>query len=225
MAIQGIIGNNTSVSATYEEINISVKRTTVEFNSTDAAIFTRTNEDQSADKANKFVGKPADPETIERLKAEADERFAQLRGIVEKLLLKQGGTFDVSNGLASAYRSLEVDPETRAQAQADIAEDGYWGVEQTSNRILDFAKALAGNDSELAAGMLEAIKEGFKQAEEAWGEELPQLSKDTIDASIKKVEEWIASLKTPQVTDETTVTEAVSETPENAAAATDEPQA
>ncbi len=198
MAINGISGNSTTASAKYEEINISIKKTTVDVTSTDAAVFSKSTEDKPAEKNNKFIGKPADPETIERLKAEADQRFEQLRGIVEKLLLKQGGTFDVSNGLASAYRSLQVDPETQAQAQADIAEDGYWGVEQTSDRILDFAKALAGNDPELAAGMLDAIKEGFKQAEEIWGEELPQLSKDTIDASIKKVEEWIASLNNPQ---------------------------
>ena len=197
MAINSIIGSASSASAKYEEINISIKKTTVELNSTDAAVFTKTADEQSADK-NKLIGKPADPETIERLKAEADERFAQLKGIVEKLLLKQGGTFDVSNGLASAYRSLEVDPETQAQAQADIAEDGYWGVEQTSDRILDFAKALAGTDSDMAEKMLEAIKEGFKQAGAAWGEDLPELCQDTMKASLQKVEDWIASLKNPQ---------------------------
>jgi len=197
MAINSIIGSASSASAKYEEINISIKKTTVEVNSTDAAVFTKTADEQPAEK-NKLIGKPADPETIERLKAEADERFAQLRGIVEKLLLKQGGTFDVSNGLASAYRSLEVDPETQAQAQADIAEDGYWGVEQTSDRILDFAKALAGTDPDMAEKMLEAIKEGFKQAGEAWGEDLPELCQDTMKASLQKVEDWIASLKNPQ---------------------------
>lgn len=196
MAINSIIGSASSASAKYEEINISIKKTTVELNSTDAAVFTKTADEQSADK-HKLIGKPADPETIERLKAEADERFAQLKGIVEKLLLKQGGTFDVSNGLASAYRSLEVDPETQAQAQADIAEDGYWGVEQTSDRILDFAKALAGTDSDMAEKMLEAIKEGFKQAGAAWGEDLPELCQDTMKASLQKVEDWIASLKNP----------------------------
>ena len=206
MAINSIIGSASSASAKYEEINISIKKTTVELNSTDAAVFTKTADEQSAEK-NKFVGKPADPETIERLKAEADERFAQLKGIVEKLLLKQGGTFDVSNGLASAYRSLEVDPETQAQAQADIAEDGYWGVEQTSDRILDFAKALAGTDPDMAEKMLEAIKEGFKQAGEAWGEDLPELCQDTMKASLQKVEDWIASLKNPQPA-ETEATEA-----------------
>ena len=206
MAINSIIGSASSASAKYEEINISIKKTTVELNSTDAAVFTKTADEQSAEK-NKFVGKPADPETIERLKAEADERFAQLKGIVEKLLLKQGGTFDVSNGLASAYRSLEVDPETQAQAQADIAEDGYWGVEQTSDRILDFAKALAGTDPDMAEKMLEAIKEGFKQAGEAWGEDLPELCQDTMKASLQKVEDWISSLKNPQPA-ETEATEA-----------------
>ena len=197
MAINSIIGSASSASAKYEEINISIKKTTVEVNNTDAAVFTKTADEQPAEK-NKLIGKPADPETIERLKAEADERFAQLKGIVEKLLLKQGGTFDVSNGLASAYRSLEVDPETQAQAQADIAEDGYWGVEQTSDRILDFAKALAGTDPDMAEKMLEAIKEGFKQAGEAWGEDLPELCQDTMKASLQKVEDWIASLKNPQ---------------------------
>ena len=46
--------------------------------------------------------------------------------------------------------NFTVDEETQKQAQADIAEDGYWGVEQTSDRILDFAKALSGNDPEKA---------------------------------------------------------------------------
>ena len=157
MAINSIIGSASSASAKYEEINISIKKTTVELNSTDAAVFTKTADEQSADK-NKLIGKPADP-------------------------------------------------ETQAQAQADIAEDGYWGVEQTSDRILDFAKALAGTDSDMAEKMLEAIKEGFKQAGAAWGEDLPELCQDTMKASLQKVEDWIASLKNPSP-EETAATEA-----------------
>ncbi len=53
-------------------------------------------------------------------------------------------------------------------AQADIAEDGYWGVEQTSDRILDFAKALSGDDPDKADAMLEAFKKGFEQATKSW---------------------------------------------------------
>ena len=38
----------------------------------------------------------------------------------------------------------------KAQAQKDIDEDGYWGVKQTSQRLFDFASALAGDDVENA---------------------------------------------------------------------------
>lgn len=42
------------------------------------------------------------------------------------------------NFLASG--NFTVDAATKAQAQADIAEDGYWGVSQTSQRLFDFGK-------------------------------------------------------------------------------------
>ena len=79
---------------------------------------------------------------------------------------------------------------TKAQAQADIAEDGYWGVEQTSDRILDFAKALSGNDPEKADLLLDAFKKGFEQATGAWGKELPDISQRTYDAVVEKFEAW-----------------------------------
>ena len=45
-----------------------------------------------------------------------------------------------------ASGNFTVDANTKAQAQKDIAEDGYWGVTQTSQRLFDFACALAGDD-------------------------------------------------------------------------------
>ena len=79
---------------------------------------------------------------------------------------------------------------TKAQAQADIAEDGYWGVEQTSERILDFAKALSGNDPEKADLLLNAFKKGFEQATKSWGKKLPDISQRTYDAVVEKFEAW-----------------------------------
>ena len=199
MAVNGLTSNAnlTQINASYEKVTVSAEITkasvtasTASF-SGDAAVFEKGSND-----ADKIVKEhKVDQETIDRLKAEADERPAQLKGLVEKLLLKQGGTFDVSQGLANAYRKLEVDQETMEQAQKDIAEDGYWGVEQTSDRILDFAKALAGTDPDMAEKMLDAIKEGFKQAGIEWGEELPEISKQTMEATYNKVNEWISSLK------------------------------
>ncbi len=36
--------------------------------------------------------------------------------------------------------NFTVDAATKAQAQKDIGEDGYWGVKQTSQRLFDLWK-------------------------------------------------------------------------------------
>lgn len=133
---------------------------------------------------------------INQLKADAEARTAQLRSLVEKLMAGQGnaiGTAD-DTSIWSFLRTgnFTVDAATRAQAQADIAEDGYWGVEQTSSRILDFAKALTGGDPDKIEEMREAFEKGFKQATEAWGDKLPDISQKTYDATMKKFDDWAA---------------------------------
>ncbi|MBR4343964.1 MAG: hypothetical protein IKP88_14920 [Lachnospiraceae bacterium] len=165
---------------------------------TKAAIYEKSDETAAAAKQERKV----DTETIAKLKADAEERMASLRSLVQKMMTKQGqsaakaGVLDFENGtnLAEIFKNLEVDDETRAQAQADIADDGYWGVEQTSDRMLDFAKALAGNDPSAAKDMLEAIKQGFEEAKKAWGDELPELCQKTMDATLEKVNKWIEEL-------------------------------
>ena len=131
---------------------------------------------------------------IAKLKADAEAKTSQLRSIVEQLITKQGTAFgkatDDEMWKFLAKGEFTVSADVKAQAEADIAEDGYWGVEQTSDRILDFAKALAGNDPDKAEEMLEAFKEGFKQATGAWGDELPEISQKTYDAVLEKFDAW-----------------------------------
>lgn len=135
-----------------------------------------------------------DTATIAKLKADAERRTGQLRDLVEKLMLKQGETFDEANMYALLREGkVQVDPETAAQAKADIAEDGYWGVNQTSDRLVSFAKALTGGDPDKADEMIAAIKKGFDAATKAWGGELPDICKKTLDAALKKLDDWKAS--------------------------------
>ncbi len=134
--------------------------------------------------------------TIERLKADADRRTQQLRELVEKILLKQGKIFKIASDedMINALKNdvQEVDPEVQAQAAEDISEDGYWGIEQTSERMLDFAMALAGNDSAHADALMDAVKEGYKQAAGIWGDEdsMPELCKKTLERTLEKMEAW-----------------------------------
>ena len=146
------------------------------------------------------------------MKRDAEQQTANLRSIVEKLILGQGKADSIANNGIIGENSLSndddmwkflakgdftVDEATKAQAQADIAEDGYWGVEKTSDRILDFAKTLAGNDPSKAQQLLDAFKEGYKQAEEIWGDQLPEISKRTYEAVEKKFNDWMG-VETPQ---------------------------
>ncbi len=132
-----------------------------------------------------------DTAMIQKLKADAEARTAQLRSLVEQMMVKQGTAYGQANDIWSflAKGDYKVDPATKAQAQADIAEDGYWGVEQTSQRIIDFATALTGGDPSKVDDMREAFKKGYAMAEEKWGGELPEISKKTYDAVMKKFDE------------------------------------
>lgn len=135
---------------------------------------------------------------VEQMKAEMNQRQQQLVDLVRDMISKQGSAYGKANDdiwkfLASG--KFEVDAETKAQAQADIAEDGYWGVEQTSARIFDFASALAGDDEEAMRKMQKAFEKGFKQATHAWGKELPDISSKTYDAVQKKFQDYFDSKK------------------------------
>lgn len=145
--------------------------------------------DSSSNKTAKTYTK--DTNLINKLKADADERTSQLRSLVESLITKQGKTFDDAN-MWSLIRegNYKVDSATVEQAKKDISEDGYWGVKQTSERILSFAKALTGGDPSKIDTMRKAVEKGFKQATKSWGDKLPSITNDTYDAIMKGFDEW-----------------------------------
>ncbi len=127
---------------------------------------------------------------LQKLKADAEARQNQLLEIVRKSIGDQAFTFAKATNLKSVFENMTVDQDTILQAQKDIADDGYWGVEQTSDRILDFAKALSGGDSSKAEELLNAFKKGFDQATAAWGDKLPDISQRTYDAVVEKFQKW-----------------------------------
>ncbi len=121
---------------------------------------------------------------INQLKADAEARTSQLRSLVEQMMTKQSTAYGQANDIWQFLRSgnYKVDPATRLQAQKDIAEDGYWGVKQTSDRILSFATALTGGDPDKIEEMKAAFKKGYKKAEQTWGGKLPGICQQTYDA-------------------------------------------
>ena len=133
-----------------------------------------------------------DTELIAKLKADSEQRTNQLYSLVKKMFNKQGITYNNSQEMFSILRNgnFTADPDTIAQAKEDISEDGYWGVKQTSDRLVSFAQALSGNDPEQADKMIAAVKKGFEQATKTWGGKLPDICQNTLDTTIEKLEKW-----------------------------------
>ena len=131
-----------------------------------------------------------DTETINRLLQDAEQRKQQLKDLVERTLGKQSEVFTFANFSKFQTGEATLSAEEIAQAKEDISEDGYWGVKQTSERLYSFAYALAGGDPGKADDMMAAIEKGYEQATKAWGKELPEISKQTLEATREKINAW-----------------------------------
>lgn len=163
----------------------------------EAAVYERSAESKTVSAKNMNVDRDA---LVAQLKADSEAQVKSLMDIVNKTISGQGKAFSMASGddmwkfLASG--NFTVDAETKAQAQKDIAEDGYWGVEKTSDRIVDFAKALSGGDEKKADELIGAFKKGFEQATKAWGKTLPDISQKTYDRVLEKMDNWKNGVET-----------------------------
>ena len=131
---------------------------------------------------------------IAQLKSDTEQRMAQMQSLVTKMFAKQGITIGTADDMwkALANGNFTADADTIAQAKEDISEDGYWGVNQTSDRIVEFAKALTGGNPDKIEEMRAAFQKGFDQATKTWGGKLPDISQKTYEATMKKFDDWAA---------------------------------
>lgn len=147
--------------------------------------------EKSSDQTSGTVTKKTDYALINKLKADAEERTSQLRSLVEKMMTKQGVAIGTADSMWSflAKGDFTVDEATRAQAQADIADDGYWGVDQTSDRILDFAKhSPATIRKKLIFFLTLSRRASRKQPSPGTGSS--DISQRTYDAVVEKFNKW-----------------------------------
>ena len=129
---------------------------------------------------------------VQQLKQDELDRRNQLSSLVQKMFTGQAGVANLAD-LFTAENLKNVSAQDIAQAKEDVSEDGYWGIKQTSQRLFDFASALAGDDVDKMKQMQEAMEKGFKQATGAWGKDLPDLCNDTFSAANKLFDDYYAS--------------------------------
>lgn len=136
-------------------------------------------------------------EVVAKLKSDSQRQVDSFKSMVQDMFQKQGLAVKNSDDIWSMLASgnYTVDQATADKAKSLISEDGYWGVDQTSDRIVEMAKALSGGDEEGMNKMLAAFEKGYKQAAKSWGRELPDISKQTYDAVQQKFKDYQNSLK------------------------------
>jgi hypothetical protein len=134
-----------------------------------------------------------------------DSLKAYVQESVNKLLDKIAKhTASTSTSQASrfsvSYTSINITIELgEGQSLSDVknelddmlSEDGYWGVEQTSQRMFDFAVAVAGDDPVALQKAKEAVQKGFDQTEVIFGGQLPDISYATYDSTMEKFDNYL----------------------------------
>lgn len=200
MSVNGVTSTQAAAAYSYNSTSAAKEKTSAEeAKTTTTAEDTGVIYEHSTAAKTSSTKKTYTPDTnlVNKLKADAENRASQLRSLVEQMMGKQANTYGNANDIWSFLRSgnFTVDPATKAQAQADIAEDGYWGVNQTSDRIIQFANALTGGDPDKIESMREAFKKGYAQAEKTWGGSLPEISQKTYDAVMEKFDKLAADAR------------------------------
>lgn len=141
---------------------------------------------------SKIANKKLDAADIASLKAEAEAATENLRKLVEQLILKQDKNHKTSVEDSSKDRlnKLGITTEDVEAATQAISEDGEFGVKAVSDRLVDFAISISGGDKSKLSELISAIDEGFAAAKETLGGELPEISRQTYDETMRKLNEW-----------------------------------
>ena len=199
--VNSVPERNYGVNSTYSKTADAVDAKLTEIKATDDAAIYEQAEEQRTTTYNPH--KKVDQSTIDQLKADAEARFSQLQDLVNKLITKQAETDQTAatvkyGSLGDIMKAVKdgeiaVDPEDIKQAQEDVAEGGYWSVEETAKRLVDFAKAISGDDTSKAEELRAAIDKGFGAAEKTWGSKLPEISEKTHDRVNELLDDWLTN--------------------------------
>ncbi len=92
------------------------------------------------------------------------------------------------------YTGKPIAELSQDEAAEIVSEDGIFGVKQTSERIANFIINGAGGDEDMLRAGREGMLRGFKEAQEIWGGELPEISQTSMQKAIEMVDKAMTDL-------------------------------
>jgi len=120
------------------------------------------------------------------------DSYDYLRSMVLRIFQEQGLSLAIPTGNPEpGMEEIGLEELTHEEAVTLIADDGYFGVEQTSDRIVKFAIGIAGGDPARTEAIRAGVEKGFNEAKKAFGDWLPDISYDTYDKVMEKLDAWV----------------------------------
>lgn len=104
---------------------------------------------------------------------------------------------EIDGGFSLASIGYEGKPITKLspeEAKELVSDDGFFGVDKTSQRVSSFVIDLAGDNIEALREARKGIVQGFEEAEKMWGGNLPEISYQTQEKTLDIVDKKIAEL-------------------------------
>jgi hypothetical protein len=104
---------------------------------------------------------------------------------------------EIDGGLSLAsigYDGKPITELTPDEAKELVSDNGFFGIDQTSQRVSGFVISLAGDNVEALQEARRGVVKGFEEAEKMWGGELPEISYKTQEQTLKIIDEKINEL-------------------------------
>jgi len=139
-----------------------------------------------------MFNRAADPAAAKQLWSETNHAIDAVRKLISSALSANDPT---GQGFwANRAANIKLSEADRAQAQQLVSEDGFFGVKQTTDRLIGFAKAMVGegaSDAQIEK-MRAAVQKGFDEVAKMFGgfDKLPQVTKDTHAAVMQAFDSW-----------------------------------
>ncbi|MDR3429366.1 hypothetical protein [Silvimonas sp.] len=188
--------DDSSVSAAQETVSISSSETSVltygdprkaQSATTNDSGTDTTSADGATDSTSSSSGSASGTVDLASMIDASNQKVQQFIDMLGNMLKQQGLTW---SKVVSGEQTLTADPKTVAAAKQAISPDGEFGIKNTAERILNFAKAAAGNDPSKLSQLRDAIQSGFDSAAQFFGGKLPAISNQTHDVIMNELDKW-----------------------------------
>jgi hypothetical protein len=184
------IGLNTYQTTSYNTNNTNTKKEDTSSEKEELTLEEEIN--KSAVEVSISVGAQLILATMEAEDKTSENTNAQ-KDILDFLAGKEvSDDFKLSN---TGYEGKPISELSTSEAEDLISEDGFFGVNKTSQRVADLAFKISGDDIQKLEASREGVVKGFDDAAKMWGGELPEISYKTQERTLELIDKRIAELK------------------------------